>query len=83
MVLQQRDASGNVITSTYLTIANAGKTYAPLASPKFTGTPTSPTPAANDNSTKVATTAFVGAAVTKLNATITAVNTSLDKTNST
>jgi hypothetical protein len=32
---------------------------APLASPAFTGTPTAPTPAANDNSTKVATTAFV------------------------
>ena len=32
---------------------------APLASPAFTGTPTAPTPTAGDNSTKVATTAFV------------------------
>jgi hypothetical protein len=31
---------------------------APLASPAFTGTPTAPTPAAADNSTRVATTAF-------------------------
>ena len=31
---------------------------APLASPVFTGTPTAPTPAAADNSTKLATTAF-------------------------
>jgi Chaperone of endosialidase len=32
---------------------------APLASPALTGTPTAPTPAANDNSTKIATTAYV------------------------
>jgi hypothetical protein len=32
---------------------------APLASPAFTGTPTAPTPATGDNSTTVATTAFV------------------------
>lgn len=38
-------------------------TRAPLASPAFTGTPTAPTPAAGDNTTKLATTAFVKAAV--------------------
>lgn len=32
---------------------------APLASPAFTGAPTAPTPSAGDNSTKLATTAFV------------------------
>jgi hypothetical protein len=32
---------------------------APLASPTFTGAPAAPTPAANDNTTKLATTAFV------------------------
>lgn len=32
---------------------------APLASPAFTGTPTAPTPVSSDNSTKLATTAFV------------------------
>jgi hypothetical protein len=36
---------------------------APLASPALTGAPTAPTVAAKDNSTKVATTAFVGTAV--------------------
>ncbi len=34
---------------------------APLASPAFTGTPTAPTPTTSDNSTNVATTAFVKA----------------------
>lgn len=37
--------------------------FAPLNSPAFTGTPTAPTPAANDDSTKLATTAFVAQAV--------------------
>lgn len=36
---------------------------APLASPAFTGTPTAPTPTSGDNSTKVATTAFVQGAL--------------------
>ena len=36
---------------------------APLASPAFTGTPTAPTPTTGDDSTKVATTAFVKTAV--------------------
>jgi len=34
---------------------------APLASPTFTGTPRAPTPATSDNSTQIATTAFVKA----------------------
>lgn len=33
--------------------------YAPLNSPGFTGTPTAPTPSAAENSTRIATTAFV------------------------
>ena len=33
---------------------------APLASPALTGVPTAPTPGATDNSTKIATTAFIG-----------------------
>lgn len=36
----------------------------PSASPTFTGTPTAPTPTAGDNSTKIATTAFVQNAMT-------------------
>ena len=35
--------------------------YAPLASPTFSGTPTSVTPTSGDSSTKIATTAFVSA----------------------
>ena len=37
---------------------------APLASPVFTGDPQAPTPAAGDNDTSIATTAFVGSAIT-------------------
>ena len=40
--------------------------YAPKASPTFTGTPKAPTPAAGDNTTQLATTAFVQAALTAL-----------------
>jgi hypothetical protein len=36
-------------------------TKAPISSPALIGTPTAPTPAAGDNSTKIATTAFVQA----------------------
>jgi hypothetical protein len=43
----------------FLSSAAASATYAPLASPALTGTPTAPTPSAGDNSTKIATTAFV------------------------
>ena len=40
--------------------------YAPLASPAFTGTPTAPTPSAAENSTRIATTAFVQASYAKI-----------------
>lgn len=40
---------------------------APLASPSLTGTPTAPTPVSGDNSTKIATTAFVQAALGGVN----------------
>ena len=36
-----------------------GTAYAPLASPALTGNPTAPTQAANNNSTRIATTAYV------------------------
>lgn len=42
-------------------------TRAPLASPAFTGTPTAPTPSTGDNSTKLATTAFVQTEITGTN----------------
>jgi hypothetical protein len=46
---------------------------APLASPSFTGTPTAPTPATNDNSTTLATTAYVKASITAANAGISSI----------
>uniref|UniRef100_UPI003784593F tail fiber domain-containing protein n=1 Tax=Daejeonella sp. TaxID=2805397 RepID=UPI003784593F len=48
-------------TSDIATINTALATKAPLASPSFTGTPTAPTPTTSDNSTQLATTAFVKA----------------------
>ena len=52
------DANGNPVDA-----GIAASSLAPLASPAFTGTPTAPTPASGDDSTKVATTAFVQGAV--------------------
>lgn len=48
-------AVGNV----NVTVPKEGGVLAPLASPSFTGTPTAPTATAGDNSTKLATTAYV------------------------
>ena len=60
--------SGNAATATKATQAGSGNvitsTYAPLASPTFTGTPKAPTAAAGTNTTQIATTAFVTNAVT-------------------
>ena len=49
-----------------LATATASSTYAPLASPAFTGTPTAPTATAGTNTTQVATTAYVGTAISNL-----------------
>ena len=55
---------GETYSKTYPVVyGNDIAPLAPLASPAFTGAPTAPTPASGDNSTKVATTAFVQAAV--------------------
>jgi len=51
-------------TKSYVDTADALK--AALASPAFTGTPTAPTATAGTNTTQVATTAFVGTAVSAL-----------------
>lgn len=70
--------------SAYLTTATAASTYAPLASPALTGNPTAPTRTAltwnnnsrtvagGDNSTNLATTAFVAGSIAnqKLNYTV-------------
>jgi hypothetical protein len=42
-----------------LATTTAASTYAPLASPTLTGTPTAPTAAANTNTNQIATTAYV------------------------
>lgn len=49
------------ITLQLMDILNAGG--APLASPVFSGTPTAPTPVSGDDSTNIATTAFVTSAI--------------------
>lgn len=60
-------ANGTVAVGTSANVARADHvhpidtTRAPLASPTFTGTPTAPTPTTADNTTKIATTAFVKA----------------------
>lgn len=61
--------SSGAVSVTYGTTANTAAQgndsritgAAPLASPGLTGTPTAPTPATGDNSTSIATTAFVQA----------------------
>jgi len=49
-----------------LASATASSTYAPLASPTFTGVPAAPTATAGTNTTQVATTAFVSTALANL-----------------
>lgn len=51
------------LSATYLTTTAASSTYAPLASPALSGTPTAPTANAGTNSTQIATTAYVDGAV--------------------
>ena len=67
------DGAGN----TNLVLPESG-TLATLASPAFTGTPTAPTPTAGDNSTKVATTAYVNSNVGVTNSSL--VKTALNAT---
>jgi hypothetical protein len=47
-----------------LTPATAASTYAPIASPAFTGLPAAPTASATTNTTQLATTAMVNSAIT-------------------
>jgi hypothetical protein len=55
---------GTELDEEFNDIATAISTKANLVSPTFTGTPTAPTASPGTNTTQVATTAFVGAAVT-------------------
>jgi hypothetical protein len=52
----QLASQGNTLLARLIADEN---TFAPNASPHFTGNPTAPTPTAGDNSTSIATTAFV------------------------
>ena len=67
--------SGNAVTD--INVSNhqitlvKGATYAPLASPALTGTPTAPTAASGTNTTQIATTAFVQSALPTVPATYT------------
>jgi hypothetical protein len=53
---------GITVNAKGLVTAAVNMSYAPLASPTFTGNPLVPNQAANDNSTKIANTAYVDAA---------------------
>lgn len=56
--------TGSAATPTFRSLVAAdipSLSYAPLASPSFTGTPLAPTPSTADNTTKIATTAYVQA----------------------
>lgn len=54
------------LSSTYLAVSTASSTYAPLASPALSGTPTAPTAEQTVNNTQIATTAYVRTAVSNL-----------------
>jgi len=58
------------VKATGTTISYDNTTYAPLASPAFTGDPTAPTPSAGDNDTSIATTAFVNTAIQSTSPTV-------------
>lgn len=57
---------GTEIDTEFNNIATAIATKADLASPSLTGSPTAPTQSSGDSSTKLATTAFVAAALSAL-----------------
>ena len=54
---------GITVNAKGLVTSAANQNYAPLASPALSGTPTAPTPVSTDNSTTLATTAFVQSAI--------------------
>lgn len=64
-VLEVRQYADSLM-SKHLAATDPHSQYAPKASPVFTGTPKAPTPAAGNNSTQLANTAFVQAALAAL-----------------
>ncbi len=59
-------AYADSLMAKHLAAADPHSQYAPKVSPTFTGTPKAPTPAAGNNSTQLANTAFVQAALAAL-----------------
>ncbi|MCA7013395.1 phage tail protein [Dickeya dadantii] len=55
----------DTLLADHVAAMNPHKQYAPIESPVFTGNPTAPTPAAGDNSKKLATTEFVSGKMDK------------------
>lgn len=66
LYLKQQVEKGGSDLAKHIAAADPHTQYAPKASPTFTGTPTAPTPAANDNSKKLVTTEFVVRAIAAL-----------------
>ncbi|MGS4443503.1 phage tail protein [Enterobacter roggenkampii] len=64
--LKQQVEKGGSDLAKHIAAADPHTQYAPKASPTFTGTPTAPTPAANDTSKKLVTTEFVARAIAAL-----------------
>lgn len=64
--LKQQVEKGGSDLAKHIAAADPHTQYATKASPTFTGTPTAPTPAANDNSKKLVTTEFVARAIAAL-----------------
>ena len=66
LYLKQQVEKGGSDLAKHIAAADPHTQYAPKASPTFTGPPTAPTPAANDNSKKLVTTEFVARAIAAL-----------------
>lgn len=64
--LKQQVEKGGSDLEKHIAASDPHTQYAPKANPTFTGTPTAPTPANNDNSKKLATTEFVVKALAAL-----------------
>lgn len=62
-VLDDASVGAMLTTMGGLSTSTAASTYAPLASPPLTGTPTAPTAGGGTNTTQIATTAFVQTAL--------------------
>lgn len=67
--------TGNVVANTGDYTVSQVTGAAPLASPALSGTPTSTTPGGGDNSTRIATTAFVVTAIAGISTGVTSFNT--------